>query len=136
MKVNLLKLMDEAACYELLREIRWTDGVQCPHCFDFSIRKNGHDEVHKCRQKYECKNCQRGFDDLTSTIFSGSNKSLKVWIICLYLMGLNLSNNQISKELDISYPTAQRMTKVLRQGIIKKSLIATLAAKLKLTKSI
>ena len=136
MRINLLKLMDERACYELLREIRWSDGVQCPHCSDFSIRKNGHDEVHKCRQKYECKNCQRGFDDLTGTIFSGSNKSLKVWITCLYLMGLNLSNNQISSELDISYPTAQRMTKILREGIVKKSLIASLAAKLKLTRSI
>lgn len=136
MRVNLLKLMDERACYELLREIRWSDGVQCPHCSGFSIRKNGHDEVHKSRQKYECKNCQRGFDDLTGTIFSGSNKSLKVWIVCLYLMGLNLSNNQISKELDISYPTALRMTRILREGIVKKSLIATLAAKLKLTRSI
>lgn len=136
MKVNLLKLMDENACYEFLREIRWADGVQCPHCSDLTIIKNGHDEVHKSRQKYECKNCGRGFDDLTGTIFSGSNKSLKVWIVCLYLMGLNLSNSQISSELDISYPTAQRMTKILREGIVKKSLIATLAAKLKLTKSI
>jgi len=72
MKINLLNLMDDSACYELLREIRWADGVQCPHCSNFSIRKNGHDEVHKSRQKYECKNCERGFDDLTSTIFSGT----------------------------------------------------------------
>ena len=128
--------MDESACYDFLREIRWADGVQCPHCSDFSIRKNGHDEVHKCRQKYECKNCQRGFDDLTGTIFSGSNKSLKVWMVCLYLMGLNQSNSQIASELDISSPTAQRMTKVLREGIVKKSLTATLAAKLKWTRSI
>ncbi len=34
--------------------------------------------------------------------------------VCLYLMGLNLSNLQIAKELDISEPTAQRMTKLLR----------------------
>ena len=136
MKINLLELMDENACYELLREIRWADGVQCPHCSGLTIIKNGHDEVHKPRQKYECKNCGRGFDDLTGTIFSGSSKSLKVWIVCLYLMGLNLSNPQISSELDISCPTAQRMTRILREGIVKKSLIATLAAKLKLTRSI
>lgn len=131
MEVNILKLIDQKSCYELLREIRWADGVQCPHCTDLSIRKNGHDEVHKCRQKYECKNCLRGFDDLTGTIFSGSNKSLKVWVVCLYLMGLNLSNSQISKELEISYPTAQRMTKILREGIVKKKLIVNLVAKLK-----
>jgi len=64
MQINLLKLMDESACYDFLREIRWVDGVQCPHSSSFSIRKNGHDGIHKCRQKYECNNCQRGFDDL------------------------------------------------------------------------
>lgn len=131
MQINLLQLIDEKACYELLREVRWSDGVQCPHCDALCIRKNGHDEIHKCRQKYECKNCLRGFDDLTNTVFSGSNKSLKVWIVCLYLMGLNLSTSQICKELEMSYPTALRMTKVLREGIVKKKLIANLAAKLK-----
>jgi len=120
MKINLLKLMDDTACYEFLRETRWSNGVQCPHCSDFSIRKNGHDEVHKARQKYECTNCHRGFDDLTGTVFSGSNKSLKVWVVCLYLMGLNVSNSQIASELDVSFPTAQRLTKVLREGIVKK----------------
>ena len=73
MKINLLNLMDDNACYKFLRETRWADGVQCPHCSDFSIRKNGHDEVHKSRQKYECKNCQRGFDDLTGTVWVAIN---------------------------------------------------------------
>jgi hypothetical protein len=54
MKVNLLKLMDEKACYDFLREIRWADGVQCPGCSDFANIKNGHNEIHKNRQKYEC----------------------------------------------------------------------------------
>lgn len=136
MRINLLEIIDDSAVYELLREIRWANGVHCPHCNGFSIRKNGHDEVHKSRQKYECKSCLRGFDDLTGTVFSGSNKSLKVWVVCLYFMGLNLSNAQIANELDISYPTSQRMTKVLRQGIVKKNLILNLAVKLRQTKFI
>ena len=48
-------------------------------------------------------------------------------MVCLYLMGLNQSNSQVASELDISSPTAQRMTKALREGIVKKSLTATLA---------
>ena len=79
-------------------------------------------------------NCRSGFADLTGTIFSGSNRYLKVWIVCLYLMSLNLSTSQISTEIDISYRTAYRMTTILREGIVKKSLIATLAVQLKLTK--
>jgi hypothetical protein len=38
-------------------------------------------------------------DDLTSTIFEGHHQPLKVWILCLYLMGLSLSNAQIARAM-------------------------------------
>ncbi len=41
MKINLLKLMDEDACYDYLREIRWGDSVKCPHCNHSAVIKNG-----------------------------------------------------------------------------------------------
>ena len=126
MQINLLKLMDDAACYQLLREIRWADGVQCPHCNYVEIKKAGFHDNHPNRQRYGCCNCKRRFDDLTQTVFAGSKKPLKTWLVCLYLMGLNLSNLQIAKELDITEKTAQEMTTVLREGIVKKNLILKL----------
>lgn len=128
--------MDEAKCYELLRAIRWSDGVCCTNCASKSVIKNGHDEKHLNKQRYQCKDCQKNFDDLTDTIFSNSNLTLKVWVLALYLMGLNLSNRQISKELEISEPTAQRVTTILRAGIVKKNLIYNLNKKLRQTKFI
>lgn len=86
MQVNLLRLMDEKACYDLLREIRWTDGIHCPHCNGLNVNKDGVHETHFYRQRYKCQNCKRRFDDLTDTIFSGSPKELKTWLICMYLM--------------------------------------------------
>jgi len=38
------------------------------------------------------------FDDLTETIFAGHHQPLRVWVLALYLMGLDLSNEQIAKE--------------------------------------
>ncbi|MCB0548407.1 MAG: transposase [Phaeodactylibacter sp.] len=73
--------MDEAKCYEMLREVRWREGVKCPHCESDTIIKNGYDEVHLHRQRYYCQSCERNFDDLTNTVFSGSNKSLKAWVV-------------------------------------------------------
>lgn len=136
MRINLLNLMDEAKCYELLREIRWSTGVSCVSCSSDNIVKNGHDENHLNKQRYQCNRCHKNFDDLTDTIFSGSNLTLKVWILVLYLMGLNLSNRQISKELEISEPTAQRITTILREGIVKKNLIYNLNKKLRQTRFI
>ena len=127
--------MNEDACYNYLRGVRWADGVTCPHCNHDMVIKNGKNENHLSCQKYKCSGCNRGFDDLTGTLFSGSKKSLKVWIACLYLMGLNVSNSQISKELDITETTAGRMTKLLREGIAKKKLIYNLVAKLRQMRS-
>lgn len=136
MQINLLKLMGDEACYNLLREIRWSEGVKCPHCQSDHIVKDGKDETHPHRQNYKCRSCAKNFDDLSKTVFSGSKKSLKTWILCLYLMGLNLSNQQISKELDMSPKTAQSMTHKLRTDIVKKSLIYNLKEKLSPTKFI
>lgn len=40
-----------------------------------------------------------------------------MWILCLYLMGLNLSNQQIAQELDLDKDVVHDMTTQLRQGI-------------------
>ena len=77
--------------------------------------------MESARQRYECKNCGKRFDDLTGTIFAGHHQPLKVWILCLYFMGLNLSNKQIAKELDLDRTDVQRMTTQLREGVVKKS---------------
>jgi transposase-like protein len=48
------------------------------------------------RQRYECKDCGKRFDDLSGTIFVRHHRPLNVWILYLYFMGLNLSNKQIA----------------------------------------
>jgi hypothetical protein len=57
---------------------------------------------------------------LTDTIFAGHHQPLRVWILCLYFMGLNLSNQQIAPELDLHPSDAHPMTGQLRQGIVSK----------------
>jgi predicted transposase YdaD len=37
-------------------------------------------------------------------------------------MGLNLSNEQIARELDLDRSDVQQMTSQLREGVVKKSL--------------
>ena len=135
MQINLLKLMGDEACYNLLRELRWEDGVKCPNCQSLDVIKDGKNENHPHRQNYRCHPCLKNFDDLTDTVFSGSKLPIKTWVLCLYLMGLNLSNSQISKELDLSLKTAQSMAKKLRAGIVKKNLIYNLKEKLRPMKS-
>jgi len=120
--INIQRLIDDAKCYETVRELRWPDGVRCPHCGSAEANKRGHDEGQVERQRYECKSCGRQFDDLSGTIFEGHHQPLRVWVLCLYFMGLNLSNQQIAAELDVDQDDIQAMTTQLREGIaVKKS---------------
>lgn len=117
MTISIQRLIDDRKCYEMVRELRWPDGVTCPCCGQNEIVKNGHDTTESCRQRYRCSTCQKCFDDLTDTVFAGHHQPLRVWMLCSYLMGLNLSNLQIADELSLSATQAQEMTMQLRQGI-------------------
>ncbi len=32
MMIPLQNLLDDHKCYEVIRQLRWPDGVRCPHC--------------------------------------------------------------------------------------------------------
>ncbi len=119
--VRIQQLVSDEQCYETIRELRWPEGVRCPHCNSDHVIKRGRDETQTARQRYECKICGKRFDDLTETIFAGHHQPLANWILCLYFMGLNLSNQQIAEELDINKDDVHQMTSQLRDGIVKKN---------------
>ena len=115
--VNLSSLIDDAKCFELVRQHRWPDGVRCPSCGGASVARHGRDDTQPQRQRYRCSACGVRFDDLTGTVLAGHHQPLRVWVLCLYLMGLNLSSRQIAQELDLSQPDVQLMTEQLRRGL-------------------
>lgn len=121
--INIRNLISHEQCYETVRQLRWPEGVRCPHCKSAEVIKRGRDETQPERQKYACKACDRRFDDLTGTVLAGHHQPLAVWMLCLYFMGLNLSNQQIAQELGLNPDDVQAMTEQLRIGVDKKSLV-------------
>ena len=101
MEINIQNLIDDARCYQAVRDLRWPGKTFCPHCNADDIIKRGKDDTEPHKQRYECKQCEKRFDDLTNTVFSGHHQPLRTWIIFLYFMGLNLSTEQIAKELNL-----------------------------------
>ena len=118
--VNLSSLIDDATCFELVRQHRWPEGVRCPSCGGASAARHGRDDTRPHRQRYPCSACGARFDDLTGTVLAGHHQPLRVWVLCLYLMGLNLSNRQIAQELGLAGPDARLMTEQLRHGSAAK----------------
>jgi transposase-like protein len=118
--VNLSSLIDDAKCYALVRQHRWPDRVRCPQCDSAAVTRNGRDDAQPHRQRYRCRACDSRFDDLTDTVLAGHHQPLRVWVLCLYFMGLNLSNRQIARELDLSVSDVQVMTEQVRAGLTAK----------------
>jgi transposase-like protein len=115
--VNLSSLVDDAKCYALVRQQRWPAGVRRPACGSATVIRHGRDDTQEQRQRYRCNDCRSRFDDLTGTVLAGHHQPLRVWVLRLYLMGLNLSNRQIAQELDLAEGDVQAMTEALRQGL-------------------
>ena len=120
MEINIQNLIDDARCYEAVRDLRWPEKTLCPHCTADDIIKKGKDDTELHKQRYECKGCHKRFDDLTNTVFSGHHQPLKTWVIFLYFMGLNLSTEQITKELNLDRDDAHYMADILRSGVVEK----------------
>lgn len=120
MDVNIQNLIDDARCYEAVRDLRWPEKTQCPHCASEEVIRRGKDDTEFHKQRYECKTCHKRFDDLTNTVFAGHHKPLKTWILFLYFLGLNLSTEQIAKELCLNKDDAHHMASVLRSGVVDK----------------
>jgi transposase-like protein len=55
-------------CLEYLRDHRWSNGVTYPHCKSAGTIKKG--MTRKGAQRYQCKNYQNIFHDLTETLFA------------------------------------------------------------------
>ena len=102
MQVNIKKLIDEVRCYQTVRALRWPDGMACPSCQSKHVITRGCDDTEPARQRYECHHCDQRFDDLTDTILAGHHQPLKVWVLCLYFMGLKHSNEQIAQALALN----------------------------------
>jgi transposase-like protein len=124
--INLSGLMDDAKCFAFVRQQRWPEGVRCPGCDSGAVIRDGCDDTQPCRQRYRCKACAGRFDDLTGTVLAGHHQPLRVWVLCLYFMGLNLSNRQIAMELGLNASDAQAMAELLRHGLVANTLAVQL----------
>jgi len=121
LQVNIKKLIDDGQCDQTVRDLRWPDGIACPSCQSTQVIKRGFDDTESACQRSECTDCHKRFDDLIDTIFAGHHQPLKVWVLCLYFMGLHISNEPMAHELAVNVSDVQQMTTQLREGIVKKA---------------
>ena len=108
----------EERCAEVLRKLRWKDGVRCPRCNSKNVVKYGKWEEYF--QKYKCKDCPCYFNDLTGTIFERSKIDIREFIYAAKRLLEKGSMNQISKELGRTYEAVMRVRNLMSDVLAKK----------------
>jgi len=76
--ISIASLTSDEACYQQVRALRWPDGVVCPHCGSRETIRRGKDDRQPERQRYQCKACDKRFDDLTGTVCKRSRFPLGI----------------------------------------------------------
>ena len=49
--MNLMHLLDDEKCFQVVRERRWPEGVRCPHCTSPHVIKQGRDDTQRATQE-------------------------------------------------------------------------------------
>src|ERR687885_2223511 len=90
--VNLSSLIDDARCFELVRQHRWPEGVRCPRCGEARVARDGRDDTQPDRRRYRCAACGARFDDLTGTVLAGHHRPLRVACVKFCEWGVTLGS--------------------------------------------
>jgi transposase-like protein len=115
---------DEAA-RAYLEEIRWPNGVVCPHCKNadqakfWTIKTNTKKSIRAGLR--QCVECKKQFTCTVGTIFEDSHIPLRKWLVAWYLLCSSkkgISSLQIQRMLGLgSYRTALFMMHRIRYAL-------------------
>jgi len=117
------KFPTELSVIEYFIKIRYTDKKEavCPHCG--SVGRTSHRK--DMPKKFQCNSCNNSFSVFKDTIFEKSDTDLRKWFYAIHLM-LNskkgISGYQLQREIKVTYKTAWRMLKKIREAMSNEEL--------------
>jgi transposase-like protein len=106
---------DDDACLEWLRNFRWAERFDCPNC-----QKSAKFYRITTKKVYGCEHCGYQISPTADTIYHKSSTSLTTWFYVIYLMAQTrggISAKQIERETGVTYKTAWRMCKMIRERL-------------------
>ncbi len=99
-------------CLEYIRSRKYPERIDCPQCKNNALfhRVGG-------RKSYACDRCGYQISPAANTVFDHSPTPLTLWFYVIYLMAQTrggISAKQIQRETGVTYKTAWRMCKEVR----------------------
>ena len=106
---------DDDTCLNYIRHKRYPERIECPSCKNKAL-------FHKIKERksYACDYCGYQIAPMAGTIFEKSSTSLTLWFYVIYTMAQTrggVSAKQIERETGVTYKTAWRMCKEIRNAL-------------------
>lgn len=117
--------ISEAWCYEIIRRVRWPDGVACPFCGRRRVTIHTR-PAGTPRRRYLCLECRRTFTDLTGTPFARTNLPLRKWLQCLRLLPDGRSTTDLANALKVKWDTVAHIQRRLGVALARPGLVRQL----------
>ena len=117
--------LNETRCYELLRRVRWPQGVVCPYCGHARVTPHSK-PARTPRRRYLCLGCRRTFTDLTGTPLARTHLRMSTWFLLLRLQGERRSTAELARRLGVKWDTAAHLQRRLTQETGASPLLAKL----------
>ncbi|MDR3306722.1 MAG: IS1595 family transposase [Endomicrobium sp.] len=99
-------------------KLRYKNGIICPHCGNkISVY---HRKSEGREKNFVCKTCNNDFSVFKGTIFEKSDTDLRKWFYAINLVLISrkgISALQLKREIGVTYKTAWRMLKLIRQAM-------------------
>ncbi|MDR1308742.1 MAG: IS1595 family transposase [Deltaproteobacteria bacterium] len=104
----------EEACIDYLIQLRWPEGVKCPHCQSEKLWRSGH--------LLQCSVCGRQTRVMAGTIFQDTHLPLMIWYRAIWMImnqkyGANAMD--LMRLLGISHKTAWNLLHKLRRAMVR-----------------
>jgi len=114
---------DADNCLMLLTEVRWPNGVICPHCQGKAVTFMASRRVWQCKNK----ECRKQFSIKVGTIFEDSPIGLDKWLAAVWMITNDkngISSCEIHRALGVTQKTAwfmlHRIRLAMQNGSIEK----------------
>ena len=99
---------DESNCEVLMLELRWPDGLVCPHYDSTNVRAAKNRKPAPLR----CRACRKHFSFKTGTVMEDSALLMSKWFIAAYLIATNIkgiSSRKLAQDVEVTQRTAWHM---------------------------
>jgi len=107
--------LDETWCYDVLRRVRWPEGIRCPFCGRGWVTSHSKSRTTP-RRRYLCFHCRKTFTDLTGTPFSRTHLKMTTWFRGMRLTAEGCSTAELARALDVKWDTASHLKRRLAPG--------------------